>query len=265
MRLLYFTDTHIRRTAPSNRKDNYINALKNKLSEIVEISINEHIDYVLHGGDWFDRPDIDDNTVNEFAAIVKGFNSPVYTIAGNHDVFEDRPESIVGTRLGNLIDNGIVRLVKNDKSVMLKEKEITIQLTGRSYSCNLDGENYKDYYVIKKYEKADYAIHMIHGMLLSKPFPVKMNFTLVKDIAETAADITLAGHYHSGFGIICQNDKFFINPGSIVRITNYKSELVRRPKIVILDIGSQITVKEIELSSALPGREVLYEDMLKEG
>ena len=35
-------------------------------------------------------------------------------------------------------------------------------------------------------------------MLLSKPFFEGIPYTLLDDIKDTEADITLAGHYHSG-------------------------------------------------------------------
>ena len=86
---------------------------------------------------------------------------------------------------------------------------------------------------------------MVHGMLLNKPFIKGIPYTLIDDIKDTKANITLSGHYHSGFGIINVEGKYFVNPGSLVRITNSLAEINRIPKVAIIKLGDSI---DIELS-----------------
>lgn len=264
MKFLFFTDSHIRGTTPKNRKDNFYETLKNKLLEIVDISNKLDVDYILHGGDWFDRPDISPSIVREFAIIIKTFEKPIYTIAGNHDIYGHNPDTIGRTMLGLLEGTGMVTLLKYDDEIILKKDGITVSLTGSSYSYDIDSEeNYKKHYIVKKTGYADYAINIIHGMLLSKPFFEGISYTLLDDIKDTEADITLAGHYHSGFGIKKINGKFFINTGSIVRISNSLAEIERRPGVVFIEIKDKIYVEEIELKTAHLGEEVLDRDKLE--
>ena len=70
MRLLFLTDTHIRGTTPKNRKDNLPETLENKFKEIANIIEDYNIDFVLHGGDLFDRPDASVSIVANFASIL---------------------------------------------------------------------------------------------------------------------------------------------------------------------------------------------------
>lgn len=49
--ILIFTDTHIRASNPSSRKDDYLESLKLKFEEVGEIANNNNVDYILHGGD----------------------------------------------------------------------------------------------------------------------------------------------------------------------------------------------------------------------
>ena len=100
-------------------------------------------------------------------------------------------------------------------------------------------------------------------MLLAKPFFEGISYTLLDDIKETGADITLAGHYHSGFGIKKLNDKLFINTGSIVRVSNSLAEINRRPSVVFIEIKDKIYTEEIQLKTALLGEEVLDRDKLE--
>lgn len=263
MKFLFFTDSHIKSNSPDNRKDNYHQTVVNKLNEIVSICKEENIDYILHGGDWYDRPYYDKTLSDEITQIIKNFEKPVYTIYGNHDIYGTSPMTLKGTMLGALIDKKVVRLILNDEIIFLKEDGLTVQLTGKSYKYGMDSvQNRKHYYIVEKDKKADYAINMVHGMLLYKPFPPGIPFTLINEITKTGADITLSGHYHSGYGIINMDNRYFANPGSIVRIINYSSELSRIPKIIIIDIKESISIRQIELKSAIPGYDVLKEKKL---
>lgn len=263
MKLLFFTDSHIKGTTPKNRKDNYYETLKRKFQEIGDISKELDVDYILHGGDWFDRPDISPSIVREFAIIIKNFGKEIYTIAGNHDIYGHNPGTINRTMLGIFEGTGIVRLLKDDEEVILKKGGISLQLTGKSYNYDIDGLERANYYIVKKNKSVDYAINIVHGMLLKKPFYEGIQYTLLEDIKETEADITFAGHYHSGFGVMRLNDRYFINPGSIVRVSNSVAEIERKPKIVYVELKDSIEIREIELKSALPGEKVLDREELE--
>jgi len=264
MKFLFFTDSHIRGTTPKNRKDNFYETLKNKFYEIGDISGRYNVDYILHGGDWFERPDISPSIVREFAVIIKSFGKPIYTVAGNHDIYGHNPATVGRTMLGLLEGTGIINLLVYDDEVILKKDGITVQLTGRSYNYEIDGENFRNYYIVKKRADVDYAINIVHGMLLLKPFYEGIRYTLLDDIKETEADITFAGHYHSGFGVRKINSKYFINPGSIVRISSSLTELERKPEVVYLEFNENgIHIEEIELKTARPGDEVLDREKLE--
>jgi DNA repair protein SbcD/Mre11 len=257
MKFLFFTDSHIRGTTPRNRKDNFYETLKNKFYEIKILSDELDVDYILHGGDWFDRPDISPAIVREFAIIFKSFQKTIYTVAGNHDIFGHNPETIGRTMLGLIEGIGIINLINSNEEVILEKAGVRVQITGQPYNYEIDSENFKNYYIVKKREDVKYSINIVHGMLLNKPFYEGIQYTLIEDIKETEADITLAGHYHSGFGTIKIDSKYFINPGSIVRVANSISEIKRKPMVIYIELGKEIDIREIELKTALPGEEVL--------
>lgn len=255
MKLLYFTDTHIRGTNPRNRKDSFIDTIERKLIEITHIIIEHNVDFVLHGGDLFDRPDVSISVVSRFAKILSQIEVPFYIVSGNHDVYGHNPNTINRTMLGLLDALGIISTLNGEK-IILKKEDLKVQLTGQPYIYDIDSN--KDYYLLKeKNPNVDYNIHMIHGMLMERPFIKGIPYTLVDDIKDTAADITLSGHYHSGFKTIETNGKYFINPGSMVRITNSIKEIDRKPKVILIDLEDTINIKSIVLKSALAGEEVL--------
>ncbi len=256
MKFLYFTDTHIRGTNPRNRLDNFYETLKNKIREVVQISKDERVDYILHGGDLFDRPDISLSVVGEFANILKEFNKSIFVISGNHDIFGHNPSTLNRTVFGLLCNLGILNLV-NYKRIILK-KDIKVQLTGSPYVYSMDSrENIESYMVRERDPEAKYAIHMTHGFLVDKPFIKEVPHTLISEIKDTLADITLGAHFHYGFKTVNLDGKYFINPGALVRISNSLKEVERRPKVIIMDLSDHIEIKEIYLKSAPVGNEVL--------
>ncbi len=258
MKLLFVTDTHIRGTTPQNRMDNFSETIERKLNEIKELVEEYNIDYVLHGGDLFDRPDISISITSNFSKILNSFSVPIYIVLGNHDVYGHNPDTVNRSMLGLLDVLDVVRLIKEDEVIYLTKDNIKVQLTGQPYVYNIDHEGHRSNYIVDEVSKnVDYAIHMVHGMLLNKPFIEGIPYTLIDDIKDTKADITLCGHYHSGFGIINVDGKYFVNPGSLVRITNSLSELKRKPKVAIIKLDESIDIELVELRSALNGEDVL--------
>ena len=257
MKLLYLTDTHIRGTSPKNRLDDYCETLKEKLKEISNIVKEEKIDFVLHGGDLFDRPDVSVSIVSEFAQIFQSFGVPIYIISGNHDIFGHNPDTLGRTMLGLLCNLGIMHLV-NYKKIILEKDNLRVQLTGSPYIYSMDELSNRDNYKVTEVdESCKYAIHMTHGFLIDKPFMKEVSHTLIEDIKDTKADITLGGHYHFGFKTVELDNKYFVNPGALIRISNSKIEMKRRPKVDIISLGKNIHIEERYLKSAKPGEEVL--------
>ena len=146
MKLLYLTDTHIRGTSPQNRLDDYQETLKEKLREVASIIKEEKIDYVLHGGDLFDRPDVSVSIVSDFAKIFQSFGVPIYIISGNHDIFGHNPDTLDRTMLGLLCNLGVMNLV-NYKKIIL-EKDIRLQLTGSPYVYSMDEASNRENYIL---------------------------------------------------------------------------------------------------------------------
>ena len=258
MKILYFTDTHIRGTTPKNRKDDYLNTLENKFLEILEIIQEKKVDFVIHGGDLFDRPDISVSVVSKFAEILNRIKVPIYMVSGNHDIYGHNPLTVNRTMVGLLDNLGIINIIDNMGKVILEKENMKVQLTGQPYIYNIDNPNNREYYLVDDIDEGiDYSIHLVHGMLLDRPFIKGIPYTLIDDIKTTKADITLSGHYHSGFKKTIIDGKYFINPGSIVRITNSLREMERQPQVALIDLNETIDINFLPLLTAKSGEEVL--------
>ncbi|GAB6136948.1 metallophosphoesterase family protein [Halanaerobaculum tunisiense] len=251
MKLLVMSDTHIRGTTPSRRVDNFKEALFNKLQEIREIVKKEEVDFILHAGDVFDRPNPAPSVVNEFLQVFRKFSVPIYVVAGNHDLYGHNPDTLSRTMLGVLVNSGVLEIVADQ--MVLERGEVSLQLSGKHFDYNVDTDA-SAYQVIKS-EEVDYALHLAHGMLLEKPF-FDQEYTLIEDVA-TEADIVVSGHYHLGFDQIEYQETKFVNPGALMRISAHKEEINRQPQVAIISLEEEIKVDFRQLTSAQPGTEVL--------
>ena len=78
---------HIRGTNPRNRKDNYKEALIAKFREIFALAKYKGVTAIIQPGDTFDRPEVTTSVLLEFAKVLKESPVPIYTTAGNHDIY----------------------------------------------------------------------------------------------------------------------------------------------------------------------------------
>jgi DNA repair exonuclease SbcCD nuclease subunit len=263
MRLLFLTDDHKRGTTPANRKDNFPATLAAKLREVAAIAREREVDYILHGGDFYDVPAPAISVCADFLEIYQQFPAPVYIIPGNHDLFGHNTETLPRTMLGLAARLGIVRMLPPEP-LYLTKGGLRLQLTGQGYHHEMDRRDPRLDYVVKKRD-CDYAIHMVHGMLLDRASFPGAFYTLIEQTWETEADFTLVGHNHLGFPDVGRDGRYWLNPGALARLSNHPLEIQRPIQVIYIDLGGSRPVYEkIRLRSAPPGEEVLDRSRLED-
>lgn len=225
MKLLIFTDSHIRASTPRSRIDDYPVAMWHKFQLISEIIINRGIDAVLIGGDLFDSPDPSTSIVNSYLQLFTYWNVPIYSIVGSHDKFGYNNDTLYRTGLGTLIASGVIKLLDNNTQSI----GYNTQIAGVSHSYDLDENSATDYYC-KKTNPNEYFIQLCHGMIVAGPWGFGKH-TNVRDI-RTDADLCVCGHYHPGFDPIQVKDTMVINVGSLGRTENVKRKYA--PGVIIV-------------------------------
>lgn len=264
IRFLYFTDTHIRATNPVSRLDDYCLSLQNKIAEINSIGNKFNVDFYVHGGDLFDRPDINVTTFRQFSKLLSNFKKPIFYVPGNHDIYGYNLDSINRTLISCLDDVGILTIMFGKYPIYFSKDNISIELWAAPYTYELDTDNdRKNYKIFNK--KADFGFMFAHGMLLTKD-GYEFNYTKVDDILDTEADLTVCGHYHTGFNLISKNGKHFINPGSIARLSASEDDYTRQIFALLVEISSksELNIQKIKLESAKPGNEILDRNKILE-
>jgi len=260
LRILFFTDTHLRGSAPASRIDDFTATVKAKLSEVVALASFYGVAAVLHGGDLFDSPEPSLAQAGEFLEILRGLQCPLYIVPGNHDVYGHNPSTLPRTLLGLLGRLGAVRLL-GPEPVFLEGGGVRVQLTGAPYRAGIDRDGLADYLAAKS-PGTDFAVHVAHGMLLPRDAISRVPFlpeaTAAEDVlAATEADVTLAGHYHGPWEVEV-GGKVALNPGGLVRLTAGTVDLDCWPQVALLEFergGFRYSL--VRLSCARPAEEVI--------
>lgn len=257
MRLLFFTDTHIRTASMRSRLDSITDTLEEKLLEIGEMANTYAVDAILHGGDLFDRPDVSVLTVSRFAQILSRYPAPIYAVAGNHDIYAHNPKTLPRTMLGLLSVLKVLHLIP-EEGIFL-ENDCKVQLSAAPFRYDIDRGERVSYYAERKSPDIDWHILLAHGMLLPKPFLADISHSVISDLEPMDADIVLAGHYHNGFDPIESKGTLFLNPGSLLRTSNSRIDMQRTPQAILLDVqkDGKKEIRFLPLRSAKPGEEVL--------
>lgn len=260
MKLLFFGDPHIRGTNPRNRKDDYKEALKEKLREIFSLAKYKDVKAIICPGDVFDRPEVTNGVLLEFAEVFKECPVPFYTTAGNHDIYGYNLDTYNRTSL-RVLELIVPQLtVVNDRYdfIALREGETEVALSFQPYSSEIDKDGF-GYSPGTEPPIGYFKIHTAHGMLLDHDPKVFDRFTLVQKV-KTKADLILCGHDHTGFGVYERADgKTFLNCGSITRLSASENEIQRTIQVALITVENN-ELKDIELiplQFAKPGDEVL--------
>ncbi|MBT9258195.1 MAG: metallophosphoesterase family protein [Clostridiales bacterium] len=222
MKFLFLTDTHFRALAPRWRKDDFLAALEAKVRAVSYIAHKEGVTAVFHGGDLFDSPQPGYAlALRVYQILIEAFEGlPLYVLPGNHDVigYNSSPEVLNRTALGLGAGLGIYRILREEPVTFPAPDGKTIAVTGAPFHAEMDRrEALLDYSPKERF--GDLCVHIVHGMLLPRPFHPDVPFTPFSAIEDTLADLIFVGHYHEGFKAQKVGRARVYNPGAIARLT----------------------------------------------
>lgn len=250
----FFTDIHLTENAPCHRLDDYIKTQAQKLESAYNVFVQNGCDFVMFGGDFYDRHIIASKyegqiissykIVNTAIKIMKESGLMTYACIGEHDLYGHHVSTYPESTLAFMADycpefrilwtpehlaNGISLYPKHEWQKMTDVDKTVV-------------------------DSQRFNILVCHELLHIKKMPFETVYT--KELT-LPYDLVVCGDLHCGFEPHKVGKTWYANPGSLVRKTTADSK--RMPKVLLIDIehGYEPIIREVILPCAKKGSEVL--------
>lgn len=196
MKFIFTTDWHLISRVPSKRNPDILEKQFEKVSYILKEAKENQVEFIIHGGDFFDEYSPDLWLILRSAKLLSENNIPFYVVPGNHDLFGDSLDSLDRCGLTVLSLLGVITL-------FIKQLEI--------HSIKFQPVFHKTFSLSSLNVSAD--VFVIHEPVVpeSVPFP----HFLCKDIDLFWNKLFLCGDFHLPFE--WKGKSVFLNPGCVVR------------------------------------------------
>lgn len=246
MKVLLVGDVHLSDRPPSVRTDSYADDILAKLAWIVDYA-NEHADVLVFLGDlWHIKAPsrTSHRLVQRTAEVLLQFDGRVLVVPGNHDLLNDRLESLESQPLGTLaLSPNVELLIGYDQSTRIFGLPY-LQDWGPSleYWMNRFGYSVPGW---SDWDPEDGANEFAPAPILlathAPIFPTGDNppyqFISAEDWASYMRfPVPVAyGHIHDQHGFHQVGDIWFCNNGAISRGSLHEETLAREPKVTLFD------------------------------
>ena len=219
--VIFVGDLHLKCVSPISRRDNFPMAILKKIEYISSIATSYNVGTIILLGDVFDSPV---TSLPYLATVINTFkkvhekNIKVYVIAGNHDLKNNRMESLPSTALGILISTNFVKLAP---------RELIIDDT--VFKCY----NYPEEIDCKKSDK--YEVCVAHRYY---EFGLANDSLSSPDLERLNYNAMVLGHYH----VPCDTEKIhstiLYRPGSLSRNTSESYNKIRIPRVLLYNCSN---------------------------
>jgi len=254
MKLIFFTDSHLKGINPISRVGDYYSDIMTKFDEILKIAKKYKVDTILHGGDLFDNATVSNNIVDELLDKIEQSKTTWYITWGNHDLYGHHLST---TNSGNSSLAHILRRSDRIKHITaLKPIRDTI-ITGYDYYHDIEQDIATGLISIEQSDS--FKIAIIHALVTEKPFLPQVMHIVAKNI-KTNYDLCLLGHYHQPFDITIDKTRF-LNIGCLGRTSIDESNI--EPSIALIDTDTR-KIDIIKLKNTKTQKEAFNIDKIEQ-
>lgn len=242
-RIICVGDIHVRDTSPSSRREGYREDIIKKLEYIADLEKKIKADAVIWAGDVFHFPTpsrTSHATVLRMLEVVEKFNN-VYVVPGNHDILNDRLDSISEKQpLGVLIHGGLKILDGWDEDLPIfgvpwqQDWIINESAPSRAFEAFRRGaEGGRD---------LSHSLAVTHAPI----YPPAEQQSTIFELLPTAGENSVAaamggkgslyyGHIHEDHGVFEDGGVTYCNVGALSRGSLHEYNLEREIQVAIWD------------------------------
>lgn len=222
--VIFIGDTHLKATQPVSRKDDFPIAILRKIEHVAaNVNVNKFGTFILLG-DVFDSPITSlpylATVINTFKKIAdKGITA--YTIVGNHDLKNNRMDSLQSTALGILLSTGYLKLAPRE-----------LEIGNTLFRCY----NYPEELEAKQTDK--YEVCVAHRYY---DFGLAWDSLHEDDVKRLNYDAMVLGHLHVPCDTEVIGNTILYRPGSLSRNTSEPYNKLRVPRVLVFNCDNHKT------------------------
>lgn len=251
-KIVVFTDPHLKDKPPLSRKDDYTETIFGKMVKCFKLAEKLEAEAIVIPGDLFDvrfASKVSHALVERTLALFKASKVPVFGITGNHDIINDRLESVPKQPIGVLYRSGF--LMHLDKFTLTDGTTLYgVDFTNPKYT------KIEDFFFKKAADELQ-IVFTHHNLVPTGNKFFDEGAISFEDLKDHPLDILVNGHIHhpiDGKYIVKIKDKTFVTPGSISRGSISKDN--RNRKVYALLIDTQARKIDLVDLKATPSEDV---------
>lgn len=240
MRAIVIGDVHVSDNAPSSRTSTYTKDILDKLEWVSNRAVELNCDCIILAGDVFHIKSPVKNSHWLVQAVHKALtagNLPVFAVPGNHDLTNDRLESISSQPLGALCNMKGVNLLIGASSIF--------PIFGIPWLSNWakDLTKWMDDWQLFEASTEDTPLMITHAPLFPSYQNPPYEYISYSDWAGAMGNypaFVYYGHIHDYYGVIKENGVSFCNQGALSRGSLHESSLNRKPAVTLWDSEAEV-------------------------
>lgn len=227
-------DLHLKAQSPVSRKDDYPIAILNKLEYMAGVAKFYKCDTFIILGDVFDSPI---TSLPYLATVINVFKKisdsgiKAYTIVGNHDLKNNRMDSLQSTALGILLSTGYLKLAPRE-----------LEIEDTLFRCF----NYPEELTPRQTNK--YEVCIAHRYY---EFGLAWDSLHEDDVKNLDYQSMILGHLHNPCDTEFIGNTTLYRPGSLSRNTSEPYNKLRTPRFLIFNcISHKAIYSEVSCGTA---------------
>lgn len=257
LRFLTSSDEHLADLNPGYRKDNYRDAILQKLEWQGDLAKRAECDAVLRGGDFIHIKPANKTTmatVAKAAAVHRRYPCRTFSVCGNHDMSFNDVASIPKQPLGVLLRAEVFSPLQDE---VFTSGSMSVRVVGVDYTVDLGDEALRE--KVRKKGDHTYTIAIVHALAAYAPeervqtFFNERIFDYRDLVFDGCPDVYVFGHYHKDQGVREHLGVKFVNLGAVSRGALTFENLERVPKVSTITCNSRglsVDVHEIPCEDA---------------
>ncbi len=223
--IAFVGDLHADSATPSTRKDDYLNTVVGKLSDIHSKCVKNNVKAVFFSGDIFSRIQVTNECIKVIGRQFRRFsNSGIFigTIIGNHDIARNQINKLEKSPLSVLFEFGILEYLRVDNRVAINKSTL---ITPVSFLED----------PVRANSKASHNILLAHMFYNASDLIASDNDNLKEEHVKLFGyDAIFLGHDHVDYDIVEVENTSIVRPGSVTRGTSHNYNFNRKVGFYIL-------------------------------